>query len=150
MLYGHPYARDRGREVDKVASSWSPLPYIGNKNCISDLINAIMPPHEKYLEACAGSAELLIRKKPAKIELLNDYSGDVTNFWRVLQSNENLVYLLGRIALSINSELLFKQNRELLMRTPNILDDLKQTDYIIRHATKAQIEQAAAFFENQV
>lgn len=91
-----------------------------------------------------------MQKEPARIEIINDYSGDVTNFWRVLQSNENLVWLLGRIALSINSELLFKENRQLLANTPNILDDLRQTDFFIRNATKEQIEQAAAFFENQV
>lgn len=150
FFYGHLYAIGLGWEVDKVASPRSPLPYIGNKNCFAGLILAVMPPHDKYLEACAGSAEILLQKKPARIEILNDYSGDVTNFWRVLQSNENLTWLLGRIALSINSELLFKENRQLLMRTPNILDDLRQTDFLIRNATKEQIEQAAAFFENQV
>lgn len=133
-----------------MASSRSPLPYIGNKNCIADFILAVLPPHDKYLEPCAGSAEILLQKEPARIEIINDYSGDVTNFWRVLQSNENLVWLLGRIALSINSELLFKENRQLLVNTPNILDDLRQTDFLIRNATKEQIEQAAAFFENQV
>lgn len=133
-----------------MASSRSPLPYIGNKACIADFILAVMPPHDKYLEACAGSAEILMQKKPARIEIINDYSGDVADFWRVLQSNENLVWLLGRIALSINSEKLFKENRQLLINTPNILDDLKESDLTIRNATKEQIERAAAFFENQV
>lgn len=133
-----------------MASSRSPLPYIGNKACIADLILAIMPPHDKYLEVCAGSAEIFFQKKPARFEILNDYSDDVVNFWRVLQSNENLTWLLGRIALSINSEVLFKQNRQRLNSKPNILDDLKESEFTIRDATKDQIEQAAAFFENQV
>ena len=49
-----------------------------------------MPPHRTYVEACMGSAEVFLRKKPVEKEIINDYNGDLVRFFRVLQRNENL------------------------------------------------------------
>ena len=54
-----------------------------------------MPPHSTYVEACMGSAEVFLRKKPVEKEIINDYNGDLVRFFRVLQRNENLVKLNG-------------------------------------------------------
>ena len=51
-----------------------------------------MPPHKTYVEACMGSAEVFLRKKPVEREIINDYNGDLVKFFRVLQQNENLLY----------------------------------------------------------
>ena len=141
-----------------MAASYSPLPYTGNKGCIANDLLAFMPPHETYMEPCAGSAEIFFRKPPSPREILNDYSNDITNLYRTLQNNRRLGSLLGRLCLSIGAEQLFKYNKELLMSTPNVLDDLRETDDVVTmarqedldDATDLCIEQAAAFFENQV
>ena len=46
--------------------------------------------------------------------ILNDYNGDLVNLFRIIQDNEKLAYLIGRLYLSINAELVFKQNKERL------------------------------------
>lgn len=133
-----------------VAASCSPLPYIGNKQCIEWQLLAITPPHDTYIEPCMGSAEFFFFKPPSKFEILNDFDGDLVNTFRVIQQSEPLTYLVGRLYMSINSEQLFKLNRELLLRTPNILDDLKENAEIIKAASWEDVQRAAAFFENHV
>ena len=91
-----------------MSGSVSPLPWTGSKGCIYTTIDAFMPPHKTYVEACMGSAEVFLRKKPVEREIINDYNGDLVKFFRVLQQNEKLAYLLGRLYLSFNSEELFR------------------------------------------
>ena len=133
-----------------MSASASPIPYTGSKSCIVKTILDVMPPHETYIEPCMGSAEVFFRKPPADREIINDYNGDLVNLFRVLQDNQNLDKVIGRLYLSLNAELLFKQNKELLTNTPNILDDLKETAESMRSASWEEIKSAVAFFENQV
>ena len=115
-----------------------------------ETISAFMPPHRVYIEPCMGSAEVFLRKRPAEKEIINDYNGDLVNFFRVLRSKKALPQLLGRLYLSFNSEELFIRNKKLLASIPNILDDAVETAEAIQEITDADIEHAAAFFENQV
>lgn len=131
-----------------MSASTSPLPYTGNKSCIVNTILTVMPKHSVYIEPCMGSAEVFFRKSRAEKEILNDYNGDLVNLFRVIQDNEKLAYLLGRLFLSINSELVFKQNKERLRNVPNILDDVIETARIVHEASWEDIQNAAAFFEN--
>ena len=97
-----------------MSASTSPLPYTGNKSCIVNTILTVMPKHSVYIEPCMGSAEVFFRKPKAEREILNDYNGDLVNLFRTIQSNKKLVFLIGRLYLSINSELVFQQNKECL------------------------------------
>ena len=106
-----------------MSASTSPLPYTGNKSCIVNTILTVMPKHSVYIEPCMGSAEVFFRKPKAEREILNDYNGDLVNLFRTIQSNKKLVFLIGRLYLSINSELVFRQNKDRLRNIPNILDD---------------------------
>lgn len=102
------------KEVLTLSASTSPLPYTGNKSCIVNTILSVMPKHTVYIDPCMGSAEVFFRKPRAEKEILNDYNGDLVNLFRVIQNNEKLAYLLGRLYLSINGELAFKQNKDML------------------------------------
>lgn len=133
-----------------MSGSVSPLPWTGSKGCIYTTIDAFMPPHKTYVEACMGSAEVFLRKKPSEKEIINDYNGDLVKFFRVLQRNDKLAYLIGRLYFSFNSEQLFKANKAMLAEVPNILDDLAETAVIIENAEWSDIEKAVAFFENQI
>jgi DNA adenine methylase len=126
----------------------SPLNYTGNKACICPYLLDIMPPHEGYIEAFCGSAEVFLSKEPAEREILNDYNGDLMHFWRVLQS-DNLAFLIGSIFLSINGEEFFRENRELLRCRPNVLDDLRDAALQIETFSREEINAAAAFFATQ-
>lgn len=133
-----------------MSGSVSPLPWTGNKGCIYTTIDAFMPPHRTYVEACMGSAEVFLRKKPVEKEIINDYNGDLVRFFRVLQRNENLERLIGRLFLSFNSEQIFRANKVLLAEVPNILDDLTETSVIIENTQWNDFDLAVAFYENQV
>lgn len=133
-----------------MAGSVSPLPWTGNKGCIYTTIDAFMPEHSVYVEPCMGSAEVFLRKKPVDKEIINDFNGDLVKFFRVLQRNEKLAYLLGRLYLSFNAEQLFRANKALLADVPNILDDITETAVIVENAGWHDIELAVAFIENQV
>ena len=128
----------------------SPLPWTGNKSCIYRTLEAFFPPHNVYIEPCCGSAEVFLRKQPVEREILNDYNGDVVNFIKVIQGNKQLTYFLGRLCLSANAELIFKQNRELLRSIPNILDEITQISEAFAEFSMEEVEQAIAFFENQI
>ena len=104
-----------------MSGSVSPLPWTGNKGCIYTTIDAFMPPHKTYVEACMGSAEVFLRKRPVEREIINDFNGDLVRFFRVLQRNENLQKLIGRLYLSFNSEQIFRANKALLAEVPNVL-----------------------------
>ena len=101
------------KEVLTLSASTSPLPYTGNKSCIVNTILSVMPKHTVYIDPCMGSAKVFFRKPRAEKEILNDYNGDLVNLFRVIQNNEKLAYLLGRLYLSINGELAFKQNKDM-------------------------------------
>jgi len=126
----------------------SPLNYTGNKACIALHLLDLMPPHIGYIEAFCGSAEILLWKEPCAREILNDFSGDVMNFWRVVQSDQ-LALLLGKIFLSVNGEAFFRENRELLRGRPNILDDVHDIAMQVKSFSDDEIRAAATLFETQ-
>jgi len=64
-----------------------PLPYIGGKRALAKQIIAIFPEHTTYVEPFAGGAQVLFRKEPSKVEVLNDLDGEVVNFYRVCQQH---------------------------------------------------------------
>jgi DNA adenine methylase len=72
-----------------------PLNYIGGKNRFISIILPLIPEHMTYVEPFSGGAQIFFRKKPAKVEVLNDLDGELVNFYRVCQSHyqELLRYL---------------------------------------------------------
>lgn len=44
----------------------------------------LLPPHRVYAEPFAGSAAMLLAKRPAPVEVINDLDGDVANFFAML------------------------------------------------------------------
>lgn len=72
-----------------------PIPYIGGKTRLASKIIALFPEHTTYVEAFAGGAQVLFRKDPSKVEVLNDLDYEVVNFYRCCQSHyEELVRYL--------------------------------------------------------
>lgn len=71
------------------------LKYPGSKNKIADWICSVIPPHEVYLEPFFGGGAVFFNKKPARIETINDLSGEVVNYFKVLRDNvDELIRLI--------------------------------------------------------
>ena len=67
-----------------------PMKWHGGKYKYAKRILALAPPHETYVEPYCGACHVLLRKNPDDIsEVVNDVYGDLTNFWRVLQDEQN-------------------------------------------------------------
>lgn len=72
-----------------------PIPYYGAKITMAPRIAALLPPHEHYVEAFAGSLAVLLAKQPSTLETINDLDGHLVTFWRVVRDNpEALASLL--------------------------------------------------------
>lgn len=63
----------------------NPFPYPGGKAYHADWILEFIPDHYCYCEPFAGSAAVLFRKQPSKVEIINDRDSDVVQFFRVLR-----------------------------------------------------------------
>jgi DNA adenine methylase len=61
------------------------VPYHGSKGKLAGWIAGLMPPHRVYIEPFAGSLAVLLAKRPATHEVVNDIDGDVVNFYRMLR-----------------------------------------------------------------
>jgi len=73
---------ETGRKVPLKA----PYPYFGGKSRIAALVWARLGDVRNYVEACCGSAAmLLLRPHPPQIETVNDIDCMVANFWRAVQ-----------------------------------------------------------------
>jgi len=65
----------------------SPLPYIGGKSKLANIIIEMIPEHDAYCEVFAGAAWVFFRKEPSKYETINDLDSDLITFYRVLQNH---------------------------------------------------------------
>lgn len=63
----------------------SPVPYFGSKQSIADWIVGLLPDHDHYVEPFAGGLSVLLAKRPARMETVNDLDGELMTFWRVLR-----------------------------------------------------------------
>lgn len=62
-----------------------PFAYFGGKTNIADRIAALLPAHGHYVEPYCGSLSVLLVKRPAKMETVNDLDHELMHFWRVLR-----------------------------------------------------------------
>jgi len=71
-----------------VLPTGTPAAYIGGKRNLSKRITALIEtiPHQTYAEAFVGMGGIFLKRRSAPpAELINDYSGDVATFFRILQ-----------------------------------------------------------------
>ena len=67
-----------------------PLKWHGGKHYLAKRIIRLMPPHTHYVEPYFGGGSVLLNKDPDNVsEVANDIHGDLTNFWRVMQSSDD-------------------------------------------------------------
>src|SRR5207244_1761552 len=89
-----------------------PLSYVGGKNRLAGKIIALIPEHNTYVEPFGGGAQVLFRKAPSPVEVLNDIDGDLVNFYRVCQVHHEELLRCMRFTL------LSRKWYDLLKNTP--------------------------------
>lgn len=79
----------------------SALIYFGGKWKSAKWIIQFFPKHDLYVEPFGGAASVLLQKTPAKMEIYNDLSSDVYNFFWVLRNKPtNLIKRISRTPFS--------------------------------------------------
>lgn len=59
------------------------LRYYGSKWTLAPWIISLFPQHGHFIDACGGSASILLQKPPSRLETYNDLDSRVVNFFRV-------------------------------------------------------------------
>lgn len=70
------------------------LKYPGSKWNIVNRLVELIPPHHSYVEPYFGSGAMLFNKVPSDIETVNDLDSDVTNLFRCIQQNSEVLAML--------------------------------------------------------
>jgi DNA adenine methylase len=106
--------------------------YIGGKNRLAKPIIEIFPEHTTYVEAFAGGAQVLFRKEPSAVEVLNDLDRELVNLYRCAQQHHE--ELLRYFKYTLVSRAWF----ELLKRSdPETLTDIQRAArylYLLRNS----------------
>lgn len=63
-----------------------PITYYGGKQKLVKELLLLVPGHRLYIEPFMGGGALFFSKEPSKAEIINDMNGNVTNFYRVAQT----------------------------------------------------------------
>ena len=75
----------------------TPFVWLGGKSRMVSTIIPLLPPHITYVEPFGGAANLLLAKKTSTVEVYNDASGLLVNFFRVLQNPIQMAALMDRL-----------------------------------------------------
>ena len=89
----------------------TPFPWLGGKSRLAKTIVSFLTPHTTYVEPFGGAANVLLVKEPSKVEVYNDASGLLTNFFRVLQDPIQRASLMGRLRYMPHSRLEYARAR---------------------------------------
>ena len=65
----------------------SPFAYIGGKSRLSKQIISFIPEHRIYCEVFSGAAWVFFRKRPSRVEVINDLDSELIAFYRVVQNH---------------------------------------------------------------
>lgn len=98
-----------------------PLSYVGGKNRLASRIISLIPEHKTFVEPFGGGAQVLFRKNPSEVEVLNDIDGELVNFYRVCQAHHD--ELLKQLRFMLLSREWYERLRE---TTPDGLTDIQR------------------------
>lgn len=97
------------------------IPWIGGKRRLANWILPKFPEHECYVEAFAGGGALFFAKDEAKVEVLNDFDGELVNMYRVIQ--HHLEEFIRQFKWSLSSRQIYEW---LKMTHPETLTDIQR------------------------
>jgi hypothetical protein len=137
----------------------SPFPYFGGKRSVASEVWTRLGRPAQYIEPfCGSAAVLLAAPKPAALEVINDGSGFIANFWRAVKHQAPAVaewadYPVSHIDLGARHVWLMAQRErigaelhnkttdaECVWYSPPCLEALKQPDLFIEPPAPAKQE----------
>lgn len=81
----------------------TPLTYYGGKQGLVKIILPFIPKHQTYIEPFIGGGAIFWAKPPSKVEVVNDYNGELINFYEVCKNNFVELEKLIRVSLHSRS-----------------------------------------------
>lgn len=97
------------------------VPWVGGKRRLAPFILPLFPDHSCYVEPFCGAAELFFLKAPAKVEVLNDFNGDLIRLYRVV--THHLDEFIRQFRWALNSREMFKWLQD---TPPDTLTDIQR------------------------
>ncbi|OLA85802.1 MAG: hypothetical protein BHW44_09080 [Roseburia sp. 40_7] len=90
----------------------SPIPYIGGKRAMRDIILWSFPLiYGRYIEVFGGGASVLFAKMKERFEVYNDFNGDLVNMFRCVKERPlALIKALNFLPLHSRQEFSILQN----------------------------------------
>ncbi|MGL6022498.1 MAG: DNA adenine methylase [Chitinophagaceae bacterium] len=99
------------------------MKYWGGKQQLAPRIIKIIPEHRAYIEPFFGGGAVFFAKPKSKIEIINDISDNMVNFYKTIKRNfENLK---SEIDVTLYSEYQYKQAKELWKNGENKADVMR-------------------------
>lgn len=106
------------------------LKWVGGKSQSAEKIISMFPQHDCYVEVFFGGGSVFFRKKPSKVEIINDINSELVNFYRVLQNNSEE----------------FKTREKLELYAADIYYSYRDDFFSGKHHTLPNVERAFRFF----
>jgi DNA adenine methylase len=97
------------------------FPWMGGKRRMAKHILPEFPDHECYVEPFCGGAALFFMKEPSRVEVINDFDGEVVNLYRVVA--HHLEELVRQFRWSLVSRVMFDWAN---MQIPATLTDIQR------------------------
>jgi len=88
--------------------------YMGGKSYLLKLLVSILPEHVVYVEAFCGAGNLLLNKKPAFNEIINDVDDDIVNLFTVVSRDDTFEQFNKIIQSLPYSRTVYQKMREIL------------------------------------
>lgn len=95
--------------------------WMGGKRRMAKHILPEFPEHQCYVEAFCGGAALFFMKEPSKVEVINDFDGEIVNLYRVVA--HHLEELVRQFKWALISRTMFEWAR---MQVPQTLTDIQR------------------------
>lgn len=97
------------------------FPYLGGKTKLAKTIIQLFPEHQTYVEVFAGAANILFKKEPSKVEVINDINIEIATLYRVAQNHLEEFIRFFKWALVSRNEF-----ERMLESNPETLTDIQR------------------------
>ncbi len=109
------------------------IPWMGGKRRLAKELIPLFPPHTCYVEVFCGAAALyFLKPEKAKVEVLNDINGELTNLYRVLQHHQD--EFLRQFEWAISSRQMFLWHQKTNSETLTDIQRAARFFYTQQHA----------------